>query len=222
MLQMNPGLGCSFTSETSVSVPLCQGSPALIFWEIMVGITGLGTSTLSSCTTWCLLASPLPPWSRQSPGQCRESSSGHLVSLHSFLFHESKQEYSCAYIHLSRSAEIHCTLGSCVISSPTFGPVSLWAGLSSSDRKNTILSGKCKGTRGESGPLGDLQAHRPRPLAAHTPSTPPPNTNKPSEHGHAKHTHARNPLPHSTDSISAPWQLSCTFPLPPNSLLFCD
>lgn len=129
---------------------------------------------------------------------------------------------TCMHIFLLWCAEIHCTFGSCVISSPTFGPVSLWAGLSSSDRKNTILSGKCKGTRGELGPLGDLQAHRPRPLVAHTPSTPPPNTNKPSEHGHAKHTHARNPLPHSTDSISAPWQLSCTLPLTPNSLLFCD
>lgn len=59
-------------------------------------------------------------------------------------------------------------LSSYVISLPTSGPISLWAGLSSSDRKNTILSGNCKGTRGESGPLGDLQAHRPRPLAAHT------------------------------------------------------
>lgn len=67
--------------------------------------------------------------------------------------------------------------------------ISLWAGLSSSDRKNTILSGKCKRTRGDSGSLGDLQAHHPRPLAAYTPSTPPPNTNKnmdtPNTHMHA-------------------------------------
>lgn len=196
----------------------------MIYWEIMVGTTGLGTFTSSSCTTCCLLASPLPPLLRQSPGQYRESSSVPLVSLLSFLIWIwSKVNFNMhIFLYLWDSAEIHYSLGSCVISFPTFGPISLWAGLSSSDRKNTILSGKCKGTRGESGPLGDLEAHRPRPLAAHTPSTPPPNTNKRSEHRHAKHTHTRNPLPHSTDSISALWQLSYTFPLPPNSLLFCD
>ena len=113
---------------------------------------------------------------------------------------------------------------SCVICFPPFGLISLWAGLFSSDRKNTILSGKCKGTRGESGPLGDLQAHRPRPLAAHThPLTlHPTQTSAQSMDTPNAHTHTRSPLPHSTDSISALWQLSCTFPLPPNSLLFYD
>lgn len=116
-------------------------------------------------------------------------------------FYFMKQGESTLYAYMFVCGIVLCWnslhLSSCVISFPTFGPISLWAGLSSSDRKNTILSGKCKGTRGESGPLGDLQAHRPRPLTTHTPSTPPPNTNKRSEHGHAKHTHAYTQSPSS-------------------------
>lgn len=77
----------------------------------------------------------------------------------------------------------------CVISFPTFGPTSPWAGLSSSDRKNTILSGKHERTGGDPGSLGDLQAHHPRPLVAHTPFTPPPNTNKSADTPNA-HIHA--------------------------------
>lgn len=69
---------------------LCKGSPVLIYWEISVGITGLETSTLSSCTTCCLLVSPLPLWSRQSHGQFRESLSVPLVSLLSFLIYKER------------------------------------------------------------------------------------------------------------------------------------
>lgn len=95
------------------------------------------------------------------------------------------QEFPVSEKSYSTSFDLSC----CVISFPTFGPTSPWAGLSSSDRKNTILSGKYERTGGDSGSLGDLQAHHPRPLAAHTPFTPPPNTNKstdtPNTHIHA-------------------------------------
>lgn len=103
---------------------------------------------------------------------------------------------------------------------PPLAPVPLWAGRFSSDRKNTILSGKYGGTRGGSDPLGDLPAHRPGPLVAHTPSNLHPTQTSGLRYGHAKrtHTHARSPLPHSTDSISAPRQRAGVFPLPPNSL----
>lgn len=137
---------------------------------------------LCSCTTWCLLDSPLPPWSRPSPGRSRESSSVPLVSS-AVIF--TTPGASCKWIPYSTGFNSSC----CVISFPTFGPTSRWAGLSSSDRKNTIPSGKYERTGGDSGSLGDLQAHHPRPLAIHTPITPPPNTNKstdtPNTHIHA-------------------------------------
>lgn len=137
---------------------------------------------LCSCTTWCLLDWPLPPWSRPSPGQSRENSSVPLVSS-TVIF----TIWGVSLKRISHSAAFN--LSCCVISFPTFGSTSRWAGLSSSDRKNTILSGKYERTGGDSDSLGGLQAHHPRPLAAHTPFTPPPNTNKsldtPNTHIHA-------------------------------------
>lgn len=114
----------------------------------------------------------------------------------------------------------YCPNG-CNISSPPFGPISRRAVLSSSDRKNTILSGNCKGTRGEQS-VGDLQAQRPGTLVlyVHTPQKPPPNTNMLTHMGMSNtHTHL-HPLPHSEDSISAAQQFCCSFPLPPKLLLF--
>lgn len=136
-----------------------------------------------SCITWCLLDSPRPHSWRPSPGRSRESSSVPLVSS-AVLFSPSRA-FSRQWISFSSSFDLCC----CVISFPTFGPTSPWAGLSSSDRKNTILSGKYERTGGDPGSLGDLQAHHPRPLVAHTPFTPPPNTNKSTDTPNA-HIHA--------------------------------
>lgn len=135
------------------------------------------------------------------------------VCKHILFFSVSETELCLNSLHLDIS----------FITFPTFGPISLWAGLSSSDRKNTILSGNCKGTGGESGLLGDLQAHRPRPLTAHThpPNLHPTQTTTRSMGTPNSHMHTHNPLPHTPDSISALWQLCCTFPLPPSILLFC-
>ena len=123
-----------------------------------------------------------------------------LVGL-TFIFIQEAQFFTSIYF-CNCGVVFVALLSFCVISFSTFGPVSLWAGLSSLDRKNTILSGKCKRTGGDSGSLGDLQAHHPRPLAAHTPFSPPPNTNKSMG---TPNTHTHNPLPHSTDSISTLW-----------------
>lgn len=102
-----------------------------------------------------------------------------------FVFPRPGRFSSRRWISFSSSLDLCCR----VISFPTFGPTSPWAGLSSSDRKNTILSGKYERTGGDPGSRGDLQAHHPRPLVAHTPFTPPPNTNKSADTPNA-HIHA--------------------------------
>lgn len=93
---------------------------------------------------------------------------------------------------------------------PTYGPTSRRAGLSSSDRTNTILSGKCERTGGDSGSPGEPQAHRPRPLAAYTPSEPS-TQHKQETQTRQTHTYTQSPFLAGQIASLAQWQLSCTF-----------
>lgn len=148
-----------------------------------------------------------------------------LVSLLSFLIHKRNKNTCFAYNVLFLAlccAKIHWSFDSCVISFPPLAPFP--SGLVSLPQIERIqfFQESVKGQEESQTPLGIFKYTTQDPLTAHTPCNPPSNTNKRSQHEHTKRTHTRNPLPHSTDSISASWLLSCTFPLPPNILLFCD
>lgn len=216
----------------SVSLLCFQASPALICWETLAATTGWGTSTSYSCTTCCLPASHPPPSSRRSPGRCRGSSFVPSVRLYPSS-HFTKLTVSISLCVFS-FGPTGCTLellchnippSSCLSSHsrhhhhhpPNCGPTSRRAGLSSSDRTNTILSGKCERTGGDSGPPGEPQAHRSRPLAAYTPSEPSAQ-HKQETRTRQTHTYTQSPFLARQIASLAQWQLSCTF-LSPGSLL---
>lgn len=119
---------------------------------------GLTSASLIKTVTWAVQRELIRAFGQSTFILNYKAKWTTFVSIYFFFFSVSETELCLNSLHLDIS----------FITFPTFGPISLWAGLSSSDRKNTILSGNCKGTGGESGLLGDLQAHRPRPLTAHT------------------------------------------------------
>lgn len=114
------------------------GNFYIVFMYNML-FAGLTSASLINTVTWAVQRELIRAFGQSKFYFILSSKSKYSICIYSSVWH-------CV-------TEIHCTR---IIRFPTFGPISRWAGLSSSDRKNTILSGKCKGTRGESGLLGDL------------------------------------------------------------------